>query len=127
MHKTLLAVLVLLLFAGVASAQEQHRTLDLILLDATVNGRPVVLLLDTGSNHTMAGFDILTANNTLHRWQMGNNGAALDPVVGAATVDTFTNKNYNAQGTGNNFQIGGQCKTRPTYRVFPLLEQIGAK
>ncbi len=50
----------LLLFAGVASPQELHRTFavpfhvtnGVILLDATVNGKPAVMLLDTGANVT---------------------------------------------------------------------------
>jgi hypothetical protein len=25
------------------------------------------------------------------------------------------------------YMVGGHCKTRPTYRVFPILEQVGAK
>ncbi len=51
----------LLLFAGVASPQEQHRTFripfhsvnGLILLDAKVNGVPAVLLFDTGASRTV--------------------------------------------------------------------------
>jgi hypothetical protein len=51
----------LLLFAGAVSAQEQHRTFSvpfhtagsMILVDATVNGKPAVLLLDTGADFTI--------------------------------------------------------------------------
>ena len=49
------------LFAGVASAQQQPQTFripfhtvnGMILLDATVNGKPAALLLDTGANNTI--------------------------------------------------------------------------
>jgi predicted aspartyl protease len=49
------------LFAGVASAQQQSHTFrvqfhsvdDLILLDVNVNGKPAVMLLDTGANVTL--------------------------------------------------------------------------
>jgi len=57
----LLCGLLLLLFVSVASAQEQHRTFripfhsvnGMILLDATVNNKPAVLLLDTGADFTL--------------------------------------------------------------------------
>ena len=51
--------LFLLLFAGIASAQEQHHTVripfhdaynGLVLLDVKVDGKPTVMMLDTGSN-----------------------------------------------------------------------------
>ena len=53
--------MLLLLFAGVASAQEQSRTFSvpfrsvngMILLDAAVNGKPAVLLLDTGADNSI--------------------------------------------------------------------------
>lgn len=56
-----LAVLLALLFAGVVTAQEQHRTFTvpshsvngMILLDVSVNGKPAVLLLDTGANNSI--------------------------------------------------------------------------
>src|SRR5258708_34879668 len=59
--RTILLLTLLLLFAGVASPQEQHRTFripfhsvnGLILLDAKVNGVPVVLLFDTGASRTV--------------------------------------------------------------------------
>jgi hypothetical protein len=54
-------LLALLLFASVASAQEQRRTFrvpfhtvnGMIMLDAEVNGKPAVLLLDTGADFTL--------------------------------------------------------------------------
>jgi hypothetical protein len=47
----------LLLFAGIASPQEQHRTLRIpfrdvhgrVILDAKLDGKPAALLLDTGA------------------------------------------------------------------------------
>ena len=62
---------------------------------------------EVNSPSPQSTFDILQADNTLHRWKQYNNGAAGDTVVGAATVDTFTNKTFDAQGSGNNFKIGG--------------------
>lgn len=52
-----------MLSAGVVSAQEQrrinripfHSINSMILLDATVNGKPAVLLIDTGSDATLIG------------------------------------------------------------------------
>lgn len=64
-------------------------------------------LPEVGAPAGVAGFDIFWADNTAHRWKMNNNGGSADTVVGAATTDTFTNKTYNAQGSGNVFQIGG--------------------
>jgi hypothetical protein len=55
----------------------------------------------------VAGFDLLWPDNSVHRWKMANNGGTSDTVAGAATVDTFTNKTFDAQGSGNNFKIGG--------------------
>jgi hypothetical protein len=51
----------MLLIAGAVSAQEQHRVFSvpfhtagsMILVDATVNGKPAVLLLDTGADFTI--------------------------------------------------------------------------
>ena len=61
---------VLLFFAGAVSAQGQPRTFKvpfhnsgaMILLDASVNGNPAVLLLDTGSVRTMVSFEALGHN-----------------------------------------------------------------
>jgi hypothetical protein len=55
----------LLLFAGAVSAQEQpriyrvpfHTAGSMILVDATVNGKPAVLLLDTGADFTIISLE----------------------------------------------------------------------
>ena len=72
MHKTLLAVLALLLFPGVASlakAQEHkvyrvpfHSVDSMILLNATVNDKPAVLLLDTGAVSTVIDVSCLDSS-----------------------------------------------------------------
>jgi hypothetical protein len=75
-----LLFLVLLLFAGIASAQPRtyripfHTVNGMILLDATVNDKPATLLLDTGADFTLispqaaglaAKLDALRATNTV--------------------------------------------------------------
>jgi len=62
---------------------------------------------ENGGATGVAGFDLLWADNSVHRWKMANNGGTSDTVSGAATIDTFTNKTFDAQGSGNNFKIGG--------------------
>jgi hypothetical protein len=39
-----------------------------------------------------ASIDTFWGDSTAHRWKMCNNAGAADTVVGAATIDTFTNK-----------------------------------
>lgn len=75
MRKIFLGILALFFFAGTASAQvvssgEQPRTFrvpfhtvnSMILLDAKVNGKAAVLLLDTGANRTALSAEITGAD-----------------------------------------------------------------
>jgi hypothetical protein len=84
---TVCTVLVLLLLAGVASPQEQPRTFrvpfhtvnGMVLLDAMVNGKPAVLLLDTGANlsivdYRSAGFPALKLDVLLPTGKTGAEG-----------------------------------------------------
>lgn len=81
----------LLLFVGVAMAQEPPRTFrvpfhlvkGLILLDAKVNGQPATLLLDSGANNSIVDFRTAAlADTKLDKLRStGNVGAEGDCVV----------------------------------------------
>lgn len=73
MRARLRFILVVLLFAGVGLAQEKPRTFrapfhtvkSMVLLNATVNGKPAVLLLDTGANLTIVSPQLCDVNTKL--------------------------------------------------------------
>jgi len=66
-----------LLLAGLASAQPRmltipfHSVNGMIFLDVTVNDKPAVLVLDTGSNHTMVSVQLAGVSATLRPATMG--------------------------------------------------------
>lgn len=82
--------------------------------------------------------DILFGDSTAHRVKMINNNGATDTVVGAATVDAFSNKTFDTATTGNIFKINGNSinavsgagavvlQTSPTIRTgFTLQTSTG--
>jgi hypothetical protein len=69
--------------------------------------------------------DIFWADSTTHRWNMKNNNSSADQVVGAATIDSFTNKTFNTGATGNVFQIAGLGITASTGNTNTLANASG--
>jgi hypothetical protein len=57
----------------------------------------------------IAGDDLFWCSSSNHRFNMINNDASTDTVVGAATTDTFTHKTYDTAGSGNVFKINGNA------------------
>ena len=94
--QSLLAVTFLcLVFAGVASAQEQARTFkipfhsvnNLILLDAKVNGKPAALLLDTGAQFAMVDPHAIGLVVNLRAFELATRGARGEYVKHIAELD----------------------------------------
>jgi hypothetical protein len=82
-------------------------------------------LPEVGAPGCVAGFDLIWADSTAHRLKQCNNGGTADTVVGAATTDTFTNKTYDAQGSGNVFKIGGVTVTNANQAPGTFLNGAG--
>ena len=97
MHKALLAVLALLPVTGVALAQPQHRTFtvpfhvkhSLILLEAEINGKPRVMVLDTGAQSTIVDVSALGSVQQfdLEHAHVNGNTAGSHGETEASTVD----------------------------------------
>jgi hypothetical protein len=65
-----------------------------------------VVFPEVGAPTASAGFDLLWADNSSHRWKMSNNGGAADNVVGANTTDILQFKTFDTNG-GNTLKING--------------------
>jgi len=61
-----------------------------------------------------AGIDLLYALSSTHRFGMILNNGSADVILGAATVDTLTNKTFDTAGSGNSFSINGVAATANT-------------
>lgn len=78
---------------------------DILLFDNAASG--ALSQVESTLPSPVANQDIFAASSALHRWQMSNNGAAFDTVIGAATTDTLTHKTLDTAGAGNTLKING--------------------
>lgn len=62
----------------------------------------------------VAGQDLMWCDSVTHRFNMDNDNGGQDQVVGALTIDTFENKNFNAAVNGNVFEINSQTLSSVT-------------
>ena len=75
-------LLALVLFIPQAHAQERtfrvpfHSVIGLILLEATVNGKPAVLLLDTGADNSIIAPQVADVSANLSPLKAGNGAGA---------------------------------------------------
>ena len=61
----------------------------------------------TAPSSMFAGDDSLWPDSTAHRWKMNNNNGSNDTVVGAATMDTLTNKTLSSAVIGPATTVAG--------------------